>query len=128
MKTYNPQSGSTSSSIGAWVNYNGASKEAFDATRKKIFQDFPNSVIVDGTDDWFAPQHKRPESFIRLFGIKPLAYYHSGISGISKSGIIVSYDEFKRLETIYAEKYPNIDLHKMCKIYFSPTKQLNIFE
>ena len=127
MKIYNPQSGSISSSIGAWVNYNGASKEAFNATRSKVFEDFPNSVIVDGTDDWFAPKHRRPETFIDL-GIKLLAYYHSGISGISKSGIIISHDEFKKLETIYQKKYQNINLHKACKIYFSPTKQLNIFE
>ena len=116
MKTYNPQSSHISSSIGSWVNYMGASEESFKKTRQQVFTDYPDSVIINGNDDWFAPEYSRPETFIRNFGIEVLAYYHSGISGISKSGIVVTKSEYLKLKEKYLEKY-NLDLDSKCKIY-----------
>lgn len=123
MKTYNPQSSSVSSSIGAWVNYSGASAAAFQKTRQQVFVDFPDSVIVDGSDDWNDPIYKRPQAFLEKLDIKPLAFYHSGASGITRSGVVVSKDDFIVLEQKYSENFKSQILANNCKLYYPGENQ-----
>ena len=119
MRTYNPQSSSVSSSIGAWVNYSGASAVAFQKTRQQVFADFPDSVIVDGSDDWNDPIYRRPQAFLEKLDIKPLAFYHSGASGITRSGVVISKNDFIVLEQKYSESFKSQSLRKNCKVYVS---------
>ena len=104
MKVFNTASSSTTSSHG-FVNYLGSSPEKRAATFAAVFAEFPGAVIVDGTDDWYAMVQVRPETWERELGIKPLAMFHTGISGISKSGIVVSAEGFKALEDAYFNKW-----------------------
>lgn len=119
MRTYNPQSSSVSSSIGAWVNYSGASAAELQRTRQQVFADFPDSVIVDGSDDWNDPIYRRPQAFLEKLGIKPLAFYHSGISGITRSGAVISKNDFIALEQKYSESFNSQSLRNNCKVYSS---------
>ena len=123
MKTYNPQSSSVSSSIGAWVNYSGASATELQRTRQQVFADFPDSVIIDGSDDWNDPIYRRPQAFLEKLGIKPLAFYHSGISGITRSGAVVSKDDFIVLEQKYSESFKSQILVNNCKLYYPGENQ-----
>lgn len=116
IKTYNPQSSHISSSVGGWINYIGASEKQFKLTREQIFKDYPNSVIVDGTDDWFSQESHRPQLFAEKFGLKILAYYHSGNSGMTKSGIVISSEDYYILQDKYTKAY-NLNVESVCKIY-----------
>jgi len=92
-------SGGKHTSTSGFVNYiGGASQDKFQATLEEIFAKHPNAVVLNGDDDWYASQCCRPELFPRKFDIQPLAYFHSGISGISKSGIVVSRRDFDKIE------------------------------
>lgn len=123
MKTYNPQSSSVSSSIGAWVNYSGASAAELQKTRQQVFADFPDSVIVDGSDDWNDPIYRRPQAFLEKLDIKPLAFYHSGISGITRSGVVISKNDFIVLEQKYSENFKSQILVNNCKLYYPGENQ-----
>lgn len=72
---------------------------------KDVLTKHPGSVIVNGDDDWFAHESKRPESFLPKLGIHKLALFHTGISGISSSGAVLDRKEFLRLEDAYRQKY-----------------------
>lgn len=102
MKTYNPQSCITGTS--GFSNFMGASAEALAKTREVIFNDFTNSVIIDGNDDWHAQSSDMPYVWIRLNApITIMAYYHSGISGMTKSGIVISMKDYYKLVSWYQE-------------------------
>ena len=67
------------------------------ATVAKALAAHPGAVIIDGTDDWNAPRELRPESFVQDLGLKPLALFHTGVSGISSSGIVVSKEDAAKI-------------------------------
>ena len=102
--TYLASGGKHTSSHG-FVNYiGGATKERFQASLQEVFARHPNAVVLNGSDDWDDPQCRRPESFPQKFDIQPLAYFHSGMSGISKSGIVVSREDFDKIEREFPSK------------------------
>lgn len=98
MKTYLP--GGTHVSSHGFVNYMGAAPQP-DA----VFRDFPDAVIVDGDDDWFAPKIKRPQVLAEKAGITPLALFHTGISGITRSGVVLSEADYERLREYFTATY-----------------------
>lgn len=63
-----------------------------------VFEAHPGAVVVDGDDDWYASEADRPACWPELFGVEALAFFHSGISGISKSGVVLSREDFDRIE------------------------------
>ena len=114
IKTYNPQKAWAGSSN--FINYMGASAIEYERIRQEIFAEYPNSVIIDGDDDLIAKREMRPQTFIDDFGINVLAYYHSGISGITKSGIVISKTDYDILARKYMEKY-NKEISFYCRVY-----------
>ena len=80
-----------------FTNYipGGADKQA--AVRAQVFADYPNAVIMNGKDDWYAPVHERPASLARHYKLTPIAWYHTGISGISKSGVVLHEEDYELL-------------------------------
>lgn len=66
-----------------------------------VFADFPDAVIVDGSDDWCAALEARPAMVVDKAGIVPLAWFHSGISGITKSGVVLTEAQFAQLDAYY---------------------------
>ena len=82
-----------------FVNYiGGASTARVHAALEAVFAEHPGAVVLDGSDDWYVNDCRRPGTFPNIFGIKPLARFHTGCSGISKSGIVVSRGDFERIE------------------------------
>jgi len=70
-----------------------------------VFKDHPTAIIVDGNDDWSAPKNTRPASVVQDAGIEPLAWFHSGISGITKSGAVLTPKDFTKLEAYYLREF-----------------------
>lgn len=111
MKTYMVSCGAhVSSSIGAFTNYFGRKPPAqVAAMHDDMREELGEHVIVDGTDDWNAKVFMRPEVFIREFtkatGREPLALYHSGTSGITKSGVVLRPEDFDELTVWYKGMY-----------------------
>lgn len=66
---------------------------------------FPDAVIVDGDDDWSAPKESRPMALVEKAGLKPLAWFHSGISGITKSGLVLTREDFTKLSEYYVNTF-----------------------
>jgi hypothetical protein len=99
-----------------WINYSQATAEKSAEVRAEVFKDFPNSVIIDGNDDWYAKEHLRPHYFAQTMELPILAYYHSGISGLVRSGIVVSADVFRNFEVDYEERY-GVPVNQYLRIY-----------
>lgn len=94
--TYSAHGGSHTGTSG-FINHFPGGPLCDARARARVFRDFPNSVIVDGSDDWYSPPWSRPAMLVNRYGIKPLAYFHSGISGISKSGVVLTREDWETL-------------------------------
>lgn len=104
IKVYNG-SGIPSTSYCGFVNFLHRTKEQAATVRKEVFTDYPNSVIVNGSDNWFDPYQKRPKELAFEFKLPLLAYYHDGISGLVYSGIVIDAETFKNFEIDYEERF-----------------------
>lgn len=93
-----------------FVNYiEGMPIASLKDLHQKMKSDLGEFVIVDGNDDWSAPVEYRPATFVETFvaetGHDYLATYHTGVSGIAKSGIVVSPYVFGKLAEWYKAKF-----------------------
>jgi hypothetical protein len=113
---YASRSPSTGSS--GFTNFIGCDMEKGLA---EVFKEHPKAVVIDGSDDWYAPDAKRPEVWSSKIGLVPLAWFQSGISGISKSGIVVLRKDLRVISKCYKSQY-GIELTTANKIHFPKTK------
>lgn len=103
-----------------FTNYN-PTPETRAAAIKEVFEDFPNAVIVNGSDDWYNPNYKRPKELVQVFKLPILAYYHDGISGVLYSGIVLDKEVFRNFEVDYEEHF-GIPIQKWLTIYYNETQ------
>lgn len=92
--------GGSHTGTSGFTNYSGAQPPL-----AKVWKEFPNSVVVDGDDDWYADVRFQPPQLCTVFGIKPLALYQSGISGITSSGVVLSETGYATFIKLYEERY-----------------------
>jgi hypothetical protein len=71
------------------LNYEVASQAAVEFVRARVAESWPGALVVDGSDDWTAPEHVRVFDLLRGWGIRPQAWWHTGISGFTPSGAIL---------------------------------------
>ena len=77
------------------VNYMPSVKDSFRDTLKKVFAEDPEYVVIDGDDDWYAPRLAHPSFVAEEAGIPVVGNFHSGISGISYSGIVIMQSHYQ---------------------------------
>lgn len=58
----------------------------------QVFQDNPHAVVIDGDDNWYAPPLMHPEATAKEARLSSSSF-HSGVSGISKSGIVLKSEK-----------------------------------
>ena len=87
------------------LNFVTPTDEAVGVALEEVWADYPDAVVLDGTDDWLAPEWVRPELFPELFGIEVIALWHTGASGKSASGLVLSPDWYAALDERYEEHY-----------------------
>ena len=109
LKTYVASASPNTGSSG-FTNYFGRkTPEQLQKLHDDMREELGEFVIVDGSDNWSASDSFRPEIFIRGFtkvtGREPIALYHSGISGMTKSGVVLKPEDFDALTQWYAENY-----------------------
>lgn len=83
------------------LNYEIASDAATAAAVHWVLERHPGCVIVDGSDDWHAPERVHPPRVVRRHGITPLAWWHTGKSGQSHSGVVLDERAFGRFRQAY---------------------------
>jgi len=72
-------------------------------TPQAVFQEYPDAVIVDGTDDWNVPLYARVQH--RKAGVEILAVFHTGTSGMSMSGAVMDQENYARFKTWYEAEF-----------------------
>lgn len=87
------------------INYEAATFEATVEAIRWALAQHPGAVIVDGTDDWNAPDYVRPQLLIERWGIAPLAWWHTGLSGESYSGAVLSVEAYERMASSYRRDF-----------------------
>jgi len=120
MKKYIPCGTSTHISTSGFINYFGNSTETIDQMVNRVFKETPNSVVINGTDNWYANTFAKPEAvFNEHFKMskEPIAFFHTGTSGISSTGIVIAIEDYNALSKAYQEKY-GFAMDKKMKIYF----------
>jgi hypothetical protein len=83
---------------------------------ERVWEAHPDAIVVDGDDDWKAPKWRRPESLARDHKLRVLALFHSGISGISSSGVVLDRAEYDRLRFEYQEVHGK-DIEATLRVY-----------
>lgn len=117
MNTYLPEGVEADVGSSGFTNYwRGANIEREESMARRVLGDHPDCVIINGTDDWHAPRERRPEHFVHAFMIKPVARFHTGISGISSSGVVVKKVDLDRIEREF-EKTFSKKLRDMVRVY-----------
>lgn len=117
MKTY-LASTNPSTSVHGFVDYHFATEEGIQLTLKQVKEDLPHSIVIDGLDDWHRPAKDRPETWMKILNFPVLAYFHTGISGLSKSGIIIDRHEFTKLQSKYEDNFGvSLKDNKNIKLY-----------
>jgi len=109
---------STGANIGSsgFTNYiGGMSDKKLEQTLVAVFVEFPDAIIVDGSDDWYAELKYSPSSLCKKFDIEPLANFHTEISGISSSGSVIEEEDFNRLKETCIKL--GFDITKTCNCY-----------
>jgi hypothetical protein len=81
------------------TNFEIATPQATAAAIHWVLGQHPGAVIIDGSDDWYSPAYVRPEVLCRRYGLRPVALWHTGKSGLTPSGVVLdpgSYEQFRR--------------------------------
>jgi hypothetical protein len=74
----------------SFVNYT-PSKERTANNVNAVLQKYGNDIaIIDGNDDWNGCIIFKISTLLNKFGIETIDSFHSGISGISKSGCVIN--------------------------------------
>ena len=101
-----------------FVNYfpsNERTQSAVDYALKKYGD---NIAIIDGEDDWNAPDIFNIAYLLNMFKIDILDSFHTGVSGITKSGAIINKNDLNK----FIEKFNKIKWKKLNKGYSSNYK------
>lgn len=83
-----------------FTNYTGAKPKPAD-----VWADFPEAVIVDGSDDFGSPKQHRPTVLATKYGVNPLALFHTGISGITRSGVVLDRAGWEKFAAAYEAEF-----------------------
>lgn len=84
------------------VNY-FPSRDALHKGLEEVFADSSKHVVIDGDDDWYAPKIAHPMLVASAAGIPVVGTFHSGISGISSSGIVIMEGHYSSFKSKYIE-------------------------
>jgi len=100
LQTFMGNTSETHTSSSGFTNYfnNRPNPEA-------VWRVYPEAVIVDGTDNWSAKDEYRPQRLAERAGLNPLAWFHSGISGVTKSGLVLTRADFDKLSAYYLNTF-----------------------
>ena len=110
-----------------FVNYHGSTKESLAQTLQEVWAQFPGAVVINGSDNWEAEPYQRPERLAHLLtekGIHPVAKFHTGISGMSCSGIVVRGEDMAGVQACYREQY-GCELDAVLKVFTQETANVD---
>jgi len=102
--TYLPGGAHTSSSYGAWVNYFGPPPNPYDALVECSARVGEPCILINGSDDWNRPKEVRPQTWVGeiIPRDRVVAWFHSGSSGVSRTGVIVRQSDAAQIGQRYA--------------------------
>lgn len=66
---------------------------------------WPGCVILDGSDDWYADDRVRVHDLCNAWRIVPLAWWHTGVSGVTPSGAILTAAQFDEFRGLYRRRF-----------------------
>lgn len=86
-------------------NYEIATGPATLDAIRGLLERYPGHIIVDGSDDWNAPVHCRPELLTARYGTRPVAWWHAGASGQAVSGALFDAAAWSRFRRAFAAEW-----------------------
>jgi len=96
MKIYNA-SGNKHVSSNGFVNYFNYTAEGINRALEEIYKDLGDVVVLDGDDDWYGKAIYKPCRIAEEAGVKVLAFFHTGISGMTCSGIVIASGDLEKV-------------------------------
>lgn len=104
---YLPDGAHVSSSRGAWINYFGRAPDPYTVLVECSARVGEPCILINGSDDWTRPHKERPQAWVGPV-IEPdqvVAWYHSGVSGITRSGLVVRQSDAAQIGRRYADLF-----------------------
>lgn len=108
---YLPGGKHVSSSIGRFVNYIGPAPDAYSALRECESLTGEDCTIINGSDDWNSPKSLRPQSFVPREMV--VAWFHTGISGITRSGCVVRSKDVDQIKKDYESNFTLVNWSRL---------------
>lgn len=115
-KTYYGSCNASTGSSGFTNFFGRKTPEQMAKLHAQMIAELPEHVIINGKDDFTEKPQNRPEHFYYTFANERntgrddlLAFYHTGVSGITHSGIVVTPECFDAM----TEWYKNTFGHEM---------------
>jgi len=87
------------------LNFRVAPASEVSAAACWVQERWPGCVIVDGSDDWHAPDHVRVHDLLCAWQIRPVAWWHTGVSGATPSGAVLTPDQYAEFAVRYQSLY-----------------------
>lgn len=83
----------------------------------RVLSENPGCVIVDGSDDWSRPPWRRPERFCHDLEVSVVARFHTGVSGISSSGVVLTMEEYEKAREKFPAAYEGRKINDCVRVY-----------
>lgn len=99
-----PSRGITIGKLGG-TNFLAPTRTNWERSLRKTLSSRPGSLVLVGTDDWFAPDSLRPEVFVPAAGVTPAAWWHDGRSGKSVTGAVLTESQMRKIRKSYRSLY-----------------------
>lgn len=87
------------------LNYKVASAEVTAQAIERVLAGCGGCVILDGSDDWNAPDHARPAMLTQRYGVDPWAWWHTGTSGQEYTGVVLSGPQWRAFRRAYIREW-----------------------
>lgn len=122
--------------VNEWVNYFPSAERTANNVKNAFVTHGEDIAIIDGEDNWNASQIFHIGFLLDQFNIKPLDDFHTGISGITKSGKVIKQSDltefirkFNQKKYKLIEENPPRDAFGQPKIriYNTETKTFDCF-
>ena len=82
---------------------------------RQVFRDHPDKVIINGNDNDFDPMMWISQH-VRAWGIRPVAWFHSGPSADFWTGVVIERDDLFEVRRRFKRQF-NIPIEEIMDIW-----------
>lgn len=87
------------------LNFEVAEKDVIEDALRSAAASWPGCVLVDGSDDWDAPEQVQVRDLALRWHTAPITWWHTGVSGVVPSGAVFAPATFLEFAARYRREF-----------------------